>query len=274
MSSRWFVSWGAVAVVLLLSLASSAHAERATWVATWGASPQDAGEDAQKVSDATIRQFVRISLGGSKVRLRLSNAYGIEPVLVGSSHLAVRGEGNGIVPTTDRAVTFRGQVAVTIPAGGDVLSDEVDLALRDQADVVISLYLPGDVAIRTEHSFAMATNLVSPPGDFTARTDFTPARTTGGIYLATDLEVAAGDGARAVVVLSDSIADGIGSTNDGHQRWPGSAADHRAQPRRGLEGLRGHPQTDGGFPAPGLLLAGLRGKTASGESLDPDQPCL
>jgi lysophospholipase L1-like esterase len=225
MPSRWFASFGAVAVVLVLLLASSAQAERATWVATWGASPQDAGDDAQKVSGATIRQFVRISLGGSKVRLRLSNAYGIEPMLVGSTHLAVRGEGNGIVPSTDRAVTFRGQGAVTIRAGGEVLSDEVDLALRDQADVVISVYLPGDAAIRTEHSFAMATNLVSPPGDFTAHTDFTPARTTDGIYLATDLDVAAGEGARAVVVLGDSIADGIGSTTDGHQRWP----DHLAR---------------------------------------------
>jgi lysophospholipase L1-like esterase len=220
--TRWFASF---AVLLLLLLASSAHAERATWVATWGASPQDAGENAQKVSGATIRQFVRISLGGSKVRLRLSNAYGIEPVLVGSTHLAVRGEGNAIVPSTDRAVTFRGQGATTIPAGGEVLSDEVDLALRDQADVVISLYLPGDVAMRTEHAFAMATNLVSPPGDFTAHADFAPARTTDGIYLATDLEAAAGEGARAVVVLGDSIADGIGSTNDGHQRWP----DHLAR---------------------------------------------
>jgi lysophospholipase L1-like esterase len=223
MRSTWLVSFGALAVVVVL--ARPAQAEGTAWVASWGASPQDADEGAQRVSGATIRQFVRITLGGSKVRLRLSNAYGVEPILIGSTHLAVRGEGNRIVPGTDRAVLFHGQGAVTIAAGGEALSDEVDLALRDLADVAISLYLPGDVAIRTEHSFAMATNVVSPPGDFTARADFTPARTVDGIYLAADLEVAAGERARAVVIFGDSIADGIGSTTDRHQRWP----DHLAR---------------------------------------------
>jgi lysophospholipase L1-like esterase len=225
MPNRWRASFGAVSVALLLLLTTRVEAERATWVATWGASPQDAAEDAERVRNATIRQFVRISLGGSKVRIRLSNAYGTEPVLIRSTHLALRGARNRIVPGTDRAVTFRGLGAVTIPAGGVALSDAVDLALPDLADVAISLYLPGDVAIRTEHTFAMATSLVSPPGDFSARTDFTPARTTDRVLLATDLEVAARGGSRAVVVLGDSVADGIGSTMDAHQRWP----DHLAR---------------------------------------------
>jgi lysophospholipase L1-like esterase len=225
MSSRWRVSLGALTIVFIVVLPCAVRAERGTWVATWGASPQDAEVDALRVSGATLRQFIRISLGGSRVRIRLSNIYGTEPVLIGSTHVAVRGEGNRIVPITDRAVTFRGQRAVTLAAGGQALSDEVDLALRDLADVAISLYLPGDVALRTEHTFAMATSLVSPPGDFTARTDFTPARTASGISLATDLEVAAAKGSRAVVVLGDSIPDGIGSTMDGHQRWP----DHLAR---------------------------------------------
>jgi lysophospholipase L1-like esterase len=215
MPSRWLVSF-----VFVLLLACAGRTAAATWVATWSASPQDAGEDALRVRGATLRQFVRISVGGSRVRLRLSNAYGSEPVLVGVTHLAVRGADNRIVAGTDRTVMFRGRGAVTIPVRGEVLSDEVDLVLPDLADVSISMYLPGDVAIRTEHSFAMATNLVSPPGDFTARTDFTPARTTNAIHLATDLEIATGAPARVVVVFSDSIADGIGSTMDAHQRWP------------------------------------------------------
>jgi lysophospholipase L1-like esterase len=225
MLSRWLAPFGALAVILFLLVAPPIHAEQSSWVASWGASPQDAEEEALRVRGATIRQFVRVSLGGSRVRIRISNAYGVEPVLIGSTHLALRGQGNRIVPSTDRAVTFRRQGAVTIPAGGQVLSDAVDLELRGMADVAISLYLPGDVAIGTEHTFAMATNLVSPPGDFTARTDFTPARTVDGVYLATDLEVAAREGSRAVVVLGDSIADGIGSTPDAHQRWP----DHLAR---------------------------------------------
>jgi lysophospholipase L1-like esterase len=225
MPKRWLASLGALAAVVLLFLATSVQGERTTWVATWGASPQDAGEDALRVNGATIRQFVRISLGGTKVRVRLSNAYGLEPVRIGSTHLARRGQGRRIVRPTDRAVTFRGQREVIIPAGGEALSDAVDLAVPDLADVAISLYVPGDVAIRTEHTFAMATSLLSPPGDHTAHIDFAPARATETIYLATSLEVTAPGGARAVVVLGDSITDGIGSTMDAHQRWP----DHLAR---------------------------------------------
>src|SRR5262249_6313355 len=156
--------------------AARAASAESTWVVTWGASPQDAAEDAQqRVRGQTIRQFARISLGGKGVRLRLSNAYGPEPVALGSVRIARQSTGSSIVPGTDRAVTFAGAESVILPPGATRLSDEVALDLPDQADVAISLYIPGEVALRTEHSIARTTTLISAPGDFTARADFPPA---------------------------------------------------------------------------------------------------
>jgi lysophospholipase L1-like esterase len=200
----------------------AARADRLAWVATWGTSPQ-ATDEPQQIHGATIRETAQISLGGKQVRLRLSNAYGTAPLTVGATHLAIRARGARTVAGSDRAVTFHGQPSVTISAGGLEVSDPVDLELADLATVAISLYLPGDVAIPTEHSIAMATTYVSPAGDFTASADFKPAATTDALYLATDLEVVR-PGARALVVLGDSLSDGVGSTPDADRRWTNDLA--------------------------------------------------
>jgi lysophospholipase L1-like esterase len=208
--------------IAALCMSGAAHAERPAWVATWGASPQ-AADEPQKMQGATIREMAQVSVGGKQVRIRLSNAYGSGPITVGATHLARRARGVRIAAGSDRAVTFHGQRSVTIPAGGLEVSDPVELELADLETVAISLYVPGEVALQTEHGTAMATTYLSPPGDFTASAEFKPAATTDATYLATDLEVVR-PGARALVVLGDSLTDGVGSTADADRRWTNDLA--------------------------------------------------
>ena len=213
---------GALIAALCLTGAVTARADRLAWVATWGTSPQ-AADEPLKIHGATIRETAQVSLGGKQVRLRLSNAYGSAPITVGATHLARHGRGVTIVAGSDRAVTFHGQRSVTIPAGGLVVSDPVELELADLETVAISLYVPGEVALQTEHGVAMATTYVSRAGDFTASADFEPAAKVNATYLATDLEVVR-PGGRALVVLGDSITDGVGSTADADHRWTNDLA--------------------------------------------------
>ena len=94
------------------------------WLAVWGASPSD---PATAMPGVTVREHVRLSLGGDPIRIRLSNRFGTSPLTVGPVHVAKQGTGPGIVPGTDRAVTFGGDPTVTIPAGALAVSDPVKL---------------------------------------------------------------------------------------------------------------------------------------------------
>src|SRR5690606_16370651 len=91
------------------------------------------------LSGNTLRQVVHVSLGGSRVRLHVSNAYGTEPVTLASVHLADAAGGSAIVPSTDRAVHFGGHPSVTIPAGESVVSDPLSYPLRPLSDVAITI---------------------------------------------------------------------------------------------------------------------------------------
>lgn len=227
-SSRALV---ALAVILAPHLASAAPgaspaapAAAPRWIGTWGASPQDTDEPLA-IKNATIRQIARVSLGGHRVRLRLSNAYGSAPLVVDATHVALRAKAAALVAGSDRTATFAGKPRATIPAGGIVLSDPIALDVADRAELAISLYFAGAPKLATEHSLAFATTYVSGPGDQSAR-DFTPASTTEATYVVTDVEVERTDAAaRAVVVLGDSLTDGDGITIDTAHRWTDVLAD-------------------------------------------------
>lgn len=141
-------SAGAILVALALAAFASAPATLAdrrpdgrTWVATWSASPQAAAVPI-RIEGQTLRQIVHTSLGGERVRVRLSNSYGTSPVKIGSAHVAVSAGGSSIVPGTDRVLTFGGSPAIAIPAGAVALSDAVALDVPALGDLAVSLYFP------------------------------------------------------------------------------------------------------------------------------------
>src|SRR5712691_9406704 len=149
------------------------------WVGTWTTTP--APVEGVALNNQTLRMIAHVSIGGRTLRVRLSNAYGRRKLAIGAAHLALRGEGAGIVPDSDRALTFNGSTSTTIAAGALVVTDPVELEVPPLADLAVSVHLPGDVPetfMVTGHGNAHQTNYVSPPGDFTASAEMAVQHTT------------------------------------------------------------------------------------------------
>ena len=124
------------------------------WVGTWGASPQQpvtAFGSAPSFTNQTVREIVRISVGGERFRVRLTNEFGTQPLLIGAAHVAISAGGAAIKPGTDRVLTFSGHSSITVPPGAPVLSDPLDLKAADLASLAISIYLPQTTGPATWH---------------------------------------------------------------------------------------------------------------------------
>jgi lysophospholipase L1-like esterase len=202
------------------------------WIATWGASPVaplPANTTNPGFTNQTVRLVVHTSLGGNEVRVRLSNAFGTESLLIGAAHIAVRSMNAGTVSGTDRTLTFSGSGSVTIPPGALAVSDSVKLDVPALSDLAVSLYLPGPTGQATWHAAALSTNYVSKPGDFTGAADMPVDRTVTSWFYLTDVEVKATKDTFAVVTFGDSITDGTRSTPDTNHRWPNFLAERLAQ---------------------------------------------
>jgi lysophospholipase L1-like esterase len=194
------------------------------WIGTWGAGPggPPLPANTQTFTDQTVRLIVHTSIGGTRVRIRLSNEMGTTPLRIGSAHIALRAVGTGsgadIQAGTDRVLTFSGNAGITIPPGAPALSDPVDLNVPALSDLAISLYLPGTVGATTIHGTASQTNYISLAGDFTGAAIFPTQRTILSWPFLTEVDVT-GNGA-AIVTLGNSITDGTRSTPDTNNRWP------------------------------------------------------
>jgi lysophospholipase L1-like esterase len=192
------------------------------WGATWGAAPAgpppSAYQQYYSVTDQTVRLIVRTSIGGSRVRVRVSNEMGTAPLRIGAANVGLRASGSTVVAGSGRVLTFSGKTSVTIPAGAPALSDPVVLAVPAMSDLAVSLFLPGTVPVASLHDLAQQTNYVSSPGDFTGSPGMPVQRNIGWLPLLTEVSV---NGAGAVIVaLGDSITDGYYSTASSNRRWP------------------------------------------------------
>jgi lysophospholipase L1-like esterase len=206
------------------------------WIGTWGASPLPPNVAAgpfpatPSFENQTIRQIVRISAGGDRLRLRLTNEYGTAPLEIGAARVAIADGEAAIRSGTDRVVTFGGRTSGVIPTGAPLLSDPIELAVADLENLSISLYFPNATGACTCHGTGMQNAFVSAPGDFTAGT-FTPAQTNQARAFLSGVEVQR-DGAGVIVAFGDSITDGIGSTAGANRRWPDLLAERLAARRR------------------------------------------
>jgi lysophospholipase L1-like esterase len=162
---------------------------------------------------------IRNTIAGSKIRIRLSNLYGKAAVTIGPAHVAIHADGAQVRAGTDHLLTFAGQPVITIPAGASVLSDPVQMAVPALADLAVSLYLPSEVAVSSIHGTGMQTAFIVP-GDAGAALDLASAKRDDSRYFLADVEVMPNRPAQTLVVLGDSVADGVGSGNDKNARWP------------------------------------------------------
>ncbi len=201
---------------LAFSLSAQTH-----WVGTWAAAP--APQPDVRFHDQTLREIVHVSIGGDTVRVRLSNAFGPEPVDIGAAHLALRESGASVVAASDKTLTFSGRTRVQIPAGAVVLSDPVKLTVPAAADLAISLYLPGDVLGAGFHASSQQTSWLAAGNVTNAATLNNPKPITSWAFL-TGVDVLAPASTSSIVAFGDSITDGARSTVDANHRWPDTLA--------------------------------------------------
>jgi len=223
---RWVSAW-AVSLASATLLATPLPAQRRAapaphWIATWGTSQMIPGGEnvlpAEHASNVTVRQIVRISAGGSQVRVRFSNAFGTRALTLGAAHLALAARAGTPRLGSGVPLTFGGRADAVIPMGAEVYSDPVTLPLAPGADVAISLFLPDAAQPQTSHPGARATSFVAD-GNHVADPDLPGAWPTTRWYHIADIEVAAPPAAGTVVAIGDSITDGYGVKPERNTRW-------------------------------------------------------
>ncbi len=202
------------------------------WVTTWGCAPQltEPGNlPPVSLAHNTLRQFVRVSLGGKNLRVRFANIFGTNSVTIHSAHLALAAEkgsaGSGEIKlATDKALTFQGASEVVIPRGETIFSDPMEFDLPALAEVAVSIYF-GDISATTitGHPGSRTTSFIVA-SNFVSAASLPDAKKTAHWYLVTGIEVSADSSSKTIVVLGDSITDGRGSTTDSNNRWPDNLA--------------------------------------------------
>jgi lysophospholipase L1-like esterase len=231
------------------------------WVGTWATAPlAQAPGPTVNVANQTLRQIVHISVGGDRVRVRVSNALGTVPLTIGAAHIAVRDANERIVAGSGAPLTFSGNPDITIPPGAIALSDAVRLDARPLSDLAIDLYLPGDTSATTSpltvHSVALQTSYLSTAGNFTGALAFPVASTRASWAFLTGVDVNTRKEVGAIVMLGDSITDGLRSTTDGNRRWPDDLA-------RRIMAQPGHRDM-------GVLNVGISGNRVLNEGAGPN----
>lgn len=216
----------AAALALTLPLNGTAGAQdRGRWVGAW-ASAQQVPEErnalpADALNDATLRQIVRLTVGGQRLRVRISNAFGTTPLQVTATRIArpLSPNGAAIDTTTDRAVTFSGKTRVTVPPGAEYLSDPVAWPAAALSDLAVTIHVDKAPAVQTSHPGSRATSYVTK-GDKVSAADLPGALTVDHWFQLSGVEIVAGKATGAIAILGDSITDGYGVKPNTNLRWP------------------------------------------------------
>jgi lysophospholipase L1-like esterase len=192
----------------------------ARWSAAWGCAPAGPPPAASMLtfSNQTLRLIVRTSLGGSRVRIRLSNEMGSSDLRIGSAYIGLRAGGATVTAGSSRQLSFSGRTSVTIPAGAPIVSDPVSLSVAALTDLAISVYLPGAVQASTIHNAAYQANYASTAGDYGPQAVLPVQRAFASWPFLTEVDV--DRAAPVLVVAGDSITDGVGSSSNLNRRWP------------------------------------------------------
>jgi len=218
------------------------------WVNTWVSAPQltetenmppaPFTEDGRVLANCTLRQTVRVSVGGRRMRLQFSNDFGGAALPITGVSVARPVEGlagvAAIEPGSSRRLTFEGLSSVVVPAGACVTSDPVPFNLRARSNLTVTMYLADGQASNdiTSHPGSRTTSHLLA-GDHRGVGDLPGATVTDHWYFLTGVEVFAPRSTAAVVLLGDSLTDGRGSTTNGNDRWSDRLLD-RLHAQRGM----------------------------------------
>jgi lysophospholipase L1-like esterase len=234
-----------------------------SWAGSWAAATTAAepgGSSHAGFANQSIRMVVHLSVGGDKVRIRLSNAFGLSALAIGHATVAKPAAGatsvSDIDPTTVHDLTFEGQTSANILVGDELLSDPVDMRVGDVQNLVVTVFLPTATGPVTWHAISRENTFIGPGDQTTAATGagFTLTKTCCWYFLS-GVDVLRAMPHRAVVVLGDSLADGSGNTLNANANWPDDLARRLvAQTER---------------PAMGVLNESLAGNRLNHEGTEP-----
>jgi lysophospholipase L1-like esterase len=208
------------ALFLVLAASLLATPARADWAAAWTAAPFPAirkliERDERSFADQTVRQYVRLSASGERLRLRLTNELGTAPVTFAEVRVAIADPAGRLKPDSVRLARFDGRSDGTIPAGGPRLSDPIPLAVRTGAILVVSVHYR---APATPAAHLLEVRIA--PGNQAASPRLTGARSVRAPALAAAVEIWRPAKAPVIVAFGDSITEGDGSTAGAHRDWP------------------------------------------------------
>jgi lysophospholipase L1-like esterase len=221
-TTRWMLLVSALTILTTADPAIASGAEGKRWIGTWAAAAQPSVPGTpQSFKNQTLRLIIHTSAGGMKVRIKISNTYGDQPILIGAAHIARRTADADIDPTSDRTLRFHGQASAKIAARSVLVSDPVDLDVPVLSDLAISLFFPESTPATTSHILAKQTSYISAEtGDSTAAAKFPVAKKIRSWPFLTGVDVEASGRGAAIVALGSSLTDGDGTTTDTNHRWP------------------------------------------------------
>jgi lysophospholipase L1-like esterase len=207
-------------------------------------------------SATTLREVVHVSAGGSQVRVRFTNAYGLDHLIIRDAHVALSAGGSAIQPGTDHALTFGGANTISIPPGAEMFSDPVTLDVPPLSDLAVSFFLPPQIMrAETYHDLANQDNFIAD-GDQASAASLAQPTTTESWYFLDGIDVNAVEDSRSIVAFGDSITDGHHSTLNGNARWP--------------DFLAGRLQHDPAFQHVGVLNQGISGNRVLNDQTGPN----
>jgi len=214
-----------VAVLCLSSAVGHATSDASgKWVGTWSTAPQLV-EPANMppvpgLTNSTLRQVVRVSIGGDSLRIGFSNEFSTGSVTMKAVHIAVSTGGSMIDAGTAKALKFNGQEAVTLSQGAAITSDPIAFALKPRMDIAITISFGQTSPDVTGHPGSRTTSYLLA-GDKASAIDFTGAIHTDHWYVIHGIDVKAHHSqSGAVAILGNSITDGRGSGTNKQNRWP------------------------------------------------------
>jgi len=253
-------SAGFMMVIDQISLTSSGGGSPVR-VGTWSGAPQLTETNnlpPSPLTNATLRQLVHISVGGSQVRVKFSNEFGNGSVTINAAHVAVCNANpvNSTIDTaTDRALTFSSSGSVTIAAGQAVWSDAINFTLAPLSNLAVTVAFGAVPSNVTGHPGSRTTSYLQPNSSNVTAANMASAQTTDHWYILSGVDTLAD--AKAVAILGDSITDGRGSTTNGNNRWPDALARRLQQSGNTKvavlnEGIGGNAITTGGIGPTGV----------------------
>ncbi|WP_442805920.1 SGNH/GDSL hydrolase family protein [Streptomyces sp. NBC_01341] len=186
-------------------------------VVTWAASADRLGDAS---GDRSYRLVLRTSVGGKGLRVRVSNAFGDRPLVIGSAYAGLRDSGALLRRGSNKRLTFGAEPSVTLAPGEIRYSDPVPGKVAAMSDLAVSLYVRDAGGPASGHGMAMQTSYATSGEHAAEESGGAYTERLGSWFYLDAVTVDADRGAGGVVTLGDSITDGWQSSSDKNLRWP------------------------------------------------------